>query len=300
MAALTPNLRGALLMMGSMTGFTLNDVCMKALSDELPLFQALFLRGLGTTLCLALLMRWQGRGLRLDLSPRDRGLIVLRSVAEVVAAFFFLTALFNMPIANATAILQAMPLSVTLAGALFLGEAFGWRRMAAILIGFCGVLLIVRPGAEGFNVYSLYALAAVAAVTVRDLAARRMSAHVPSLVVALAASALVTASFGIGSAFVEWGTLTAKNGAQLLGAMGFVFFGYIFSVAAMRSGEIGFVAPFRYTGLIVALVAGLAIFGEWPSTLTLLGSAIVVATGVFTLYRDRVARPPKPLGLRVR
>lgn len=283
------NMRGAMLMMGAMAAFTLNDAFMKSLSDELPLFQALLLRGLATTLFL-----WgiaQGtRGLRLDLGPRDWRLVVLRSLAEVGAAWFFITALFNMPIANVTAILQALPLTVTLAGALFLGEAVGWRRMTAIAVGFAGVLLIVRPGPEGFNLHALYALASVLCVTVRDLATRRLSPEVPSMTVALAGSAAVTAFGAAGCLAGAWVPVSATAAAQLGGAIVFVILGYVCSVMAMRAGDIGFIAPFRYTSLVWALALGLVVFGHWPDPLTLLGAAIVAATGLFTLWRERRRR----------
>jgi S-adenosylmethionine uptake transporter len=286
MGGLTDNMRGALLMMGAMAAFTLNDAFMKSLSDELPLFQALLLRGTATTLFLAGLARGMGT-LRLRLPAADWRMIGLRTLAEVGAAWFFITALFNMPLANVTAILQALPLTVTLAGALFLGEAVGWRRMTAILVGFLGVMLIVRPGPDGFNTYALYALASVACVTVRDLSTRRISRQVPSLMVALAASAGVTAFGAAGCLYGAWAPVSATAAGQLFGAIVFVILGYVCSVMAMRAGDIGFIAPFRYTSLIWALALGLAVFGHWPDPLTLLGAAIVAATGLFTLWRER-------------
>lgn len=293
------NVRGAALMAAAMTAFTVNDACMKALSDDLPLSQALFLRGVATTLILGAALA--GLGLwPAGLVRRDWGLMLLRSAAEVLAAWLFLTALFNMPLANVSAILQALPLAVTLTGALIFREPVGWRRLSAIGVGFLGVLLIVRPGAEGFTVYSLYALASVAAVTVRDLAARRMSARVPSLLVALSAAAMVTAFFGARAATIDWAPMGPAEFWQLAGATGFVVVGYVCSVAAMRAGEIGFVAPFRYVSLLVALVLGFVVFGDWPRALTLVGAAVVVGTGLFTLYRERNLPRNAPGGLRVR
>lgn len=299
MGGLSDNARGALTMMGAMAAFTINDTFMKTLSDELPLFQALLLRGIATTLFLIGLARGMG-ALTLRFSPADWRMIGLRTVAEVGAAWFFITALFNMPIANVTAILQALPLTVTLAGALFLGEAVGWRRMTAILVGFLGVMLIVRPGPDGFNVYALYALASVACVTVRDLATRRISRQVPSLMVALAASAGVTAFGAAGCLSGAWAPVSGGAAMQLGGAIVFVILGYVCSVMAMRSGDIGFIAPFRYTSLLWALGLGLAVFGHWPDGLTLLGAGIVAATGLFTLWRERRKRPPGPATLRPR
>jgi len=286
MAHGSDNIRGSLLMMGSMASFTLNDACMKAVAPDLPLAQAVFLRGLATTLMLFLLARALG-GLRFRLPPGQWRLIMMRNVTEVGAAYFFISALFNMPIANATAILQALPLSVTLAGALVLGEAVGWRRMSAILVGLVGVMLIVRPGMAGFNIYSLYVLAAVAMVTARDLLARRLSPEVPTLTVALVNAFAVMAVFGLASIGTDWAPVPARAVLLLGGASVLIIGGYVFSVSAMRVGEIAVIAPFRYTSLLWALLLGLVVFGEWPDALTLAGSAVVVATGVYTFHRER-------------
>lgn len=276
---------GAVLMVGSMTSFTVNDAFMKALSDELPLFQAIFLRGVGTSLML-LALAVAFHQFTLAISRKDWGWIGLRTCAEAGAAYFFISALFNMPIANATAIIQALPLTVTLAGAVFLGEAVGWRRFMAIVVGFCGVLLVVQPGSDGFNIYSLYVLAAVACVTLRDLVVRRLSAEVPSLLTAFAAALGVCLFAGLGSLTENWAPLSITSGFQLLGSMTAIIGAYVFSVTAMRHGEISFVAPFRYVSLVAALLIGWLVFNHWPDALTLFGAGIIVLTGLFTLYRE--------------
>jgi len=280
------NTRGAMLMMASMVAFTVNDACMKSLSDEVPLFQAVFLRGIATCVFL-FAMAWRTGAFKFDMPRRDIKLVLIRSAAEVIASFLFISALFNMPIANVTAILQALPLTVTLASALVFREAVGWKRMTAILVGFCGVLLIVRPGAEGFNFYSVYAVLAVIVITIRDLAARSLSVNAPSMVVALSAAVTVTVFSGLASIGTEWAPMSGKASWQIGLAALFLIGGYLFSVMTMRIGDIDFIAPFRYTSLLSALLLGFLVFGEWPDTLTLAGSTIVVATGVFTLYRER-------------
>jgi len=302
--ALTDNTRGALFMMGSMTAFTLNDACMKSLSGEMPLFQALVLRSIPVIVFLGI-MAWRAGTFRTRIGRKDQMLIALRTAVEIAAAYFFISALFHLPIADVTAILQALPLTVTLAGAVFLGEAVGWKRLLAILVGFVGVLLILRPPflfgeGGGFSVYSIYVLLAVACVTVRDLCARRISVAVPSMTIALAAAVGVMSLGAVGSLTQPWQPVSATSAFWLGGASFFIIGGYVFSVSAMRSGEIGFVAPFRYTSLVVALLLGLFIFGDWPDQLTLLGSAIVVATGLFTLYRERSTAKRQRQGLRPR
>ena len=286
---MSANQIGALFMMASMACFVMNDTLFKVTDGAVPLFQLLFLRGILTTTLVIVLARRLG-SLHFNIARRDWGLIGLRSAAEMGAAYFFVTALFNLPLANVTAILQVLPLTVTLGSALFFKEAVGWRRMTAILIGFIGMLLIVRPGSDGFNLYSVYALMAVFSVTVRDLATRRLSNDVPSMTVTLSASLTVMIFSGVASLATPWVGISALNGLMIVGASVFILGGYYFSVRVMRVGDVSFIAPFRYTGLVWALILGWFVFGDWPTNLTLLGAGIVVATGLFTLYRERVVR----------
>lgn len=283
--ARSDNLTGALLMMASMAAFTLNDTMMKMLAGEIPLFQLLFLRGVITSVLVGLLA-WRMKALTLRLPARDLKFIGIRTVAEIGAAYFFLTALFNMPLANVTAILQALPLTITLTAALVFKEPIGWRRLSAILVGFVGVLLIVRPGAEGFNSYSLYTMAAVAFVTLRDLSTRKLSKETPSMLVTLVTSLAIMIFFGLASLMRDWVPMDMRASTLTLGASLMIIGGYLFSVMVMRVGEISFIAPFRYTGLIWALVLGWLAFGEWPDPVTLAGAAIVVGSGMFMLYRE--------------
>ncbi len=281
-----PNTKGALFMMGSMAAFTFNDVFMKAVSDALPLAQAIFLRGLATSCLMLVLAQFLG-GLRLRLPASQWRWIALRTATEIGSAYFFLAAIFNMEIANATAILQVLPLSITLAGAVFLGEAVGWRRWTAIFVGFFGVLLIVRPGFEGFTIYSVYALIAVLLVTVRDMIVRKLSADVPTITIALFNAISVTTFFGIAASFTDWAPVSGESLYQLFGAAVLIIGGYVFSVSAMRGGNIAVIAPFRYTALLWALFLGFVVFGEWPDNLTLVGATIIVATGIYTFHRER-------------
>lgn len=293
MKTLSDNTRGALLMMGSMAAFSFGDACIKAMGGQIPLSQLLVLRGILASTFLFVLA-WRMDALRFRLPRRDWALVVLRSVAEVGAAYFFITALFNMPFANVSALLQLLPLTVTLGSALVFREAVGWRRWTAIAVGFSGMLLIVKPGTEGFNAYTLIALASVACITVRDLATRRMSSAVPSLMVTLCGAVMVLLFAGVLSFGQDWVALTPRLAALIGAAAVFVIGGYLFSVLVMRVGDVAVVAPFRYTALVWALLLGFLFFGEWPGPLTMVGAAIVVATGLYTLWREtRVARRRK-------
>ena len=283
------NIRAALLMMAGTGAYTVNDVFVKLLGDELPMFQIIVLRGVCVTLFFGALL-WHARSGFAGLAPRDRWLVLGRSAAEAIAAWFFLTALLNMPIANVTAILQVLPLSVALAAFVFLREPLGWRRMSAILVGFGGVMLIVRPGTEGFNIFAVYAIVAVLLITLRDLTTRMMSRSVPSVLVAFSASVGVTLFGAVGGVTEVWLIPSGAAVLWLAGAVVTLIGGYLMTIMAMRVGELTYAAPFRYAALLVALVLGWLVFSEWPDALTLTGAAIVVATGVYTLYRERMLR----------
>ena len=273
-------------MMVSMAGFVLNDTMIKLASAELELFQTVFLRGVVATLLLTGLAYRKG-SLKYRPARRDLKIIGWRTFAEVGATFCFLTALFNMPLANATAILQSLPLAVTLAASLFLGHKVGWRRYLAISLGFVGVLIIVRPGTEGFTVYSLWALGAVGFVTLRDLLSHQLSPSTPSIFVALLTAASVMVFAGLAMTTQEWRSVSLESAIYLVAAAVFILFGYISAVAAMRHGDISFVSPYRYSIMIWALVLGVVVFGEIPDGWTMVGISIVVAMGIFTFYRER-------------
>lgn len=286
---MSPNIQGALLMMASMACFTINDAFLKLAGAAVPLAQLLGLRGgMAAILVLGLALLLGGLRLRLNLS--DWGWIGLRCLTEIGAAYFFLTALFNMPLANVTAVLQALPLAVSLGAWLFFKEAFGWQRALAIGVGFVGVMLIVKPGMVGFSGWSLYALIAVLFVTARDLITRCIPAHVPSLTVTLATTIAIGLAFGLLSLWQDWVPMGAGEWTYLICSTVFVIGGYFFSVQVMRVGEITFIAPYRYTSLLFALLLGFFVFGEWPDALTMLGALIVVLAGLFTLWRETRAQ----------
>ena len=286
---MSENLRGVLLMCASMAAFTINDTFMKSVTQTLPLFQTIGLRGLIAVVGLLILCLATG-AFRFRPNRRDGWLILLRSLADVAATIFFLEALLRMPLANLSAILQALPLLITLAAALVYGDKIGWRRMTAILVGLIGVLIIIRPGTEGFDRWSLLGLASVACVVVRDLAVRPLQGQIPSTLVALGAAVAVTLMGWIGTVFQGWDPVAPVEASKVLGAGLFLIVGYLTSVAAMRHGDIGLVAPFRYTSLLWAIALGLVVFGDLPDFWTLFGAAIVVGAGLFTLWRERRLR----------
>ena len=286
---LSANHRGAMLMAISMLCFVLNDGFMKALFADMSIYQAIFLRGLITAPLLAM-MAWRQGVLLPRLTGRDRWIVMIRGLAEVGATIGFLTALAHMPLANVTAILQVLPLTVTMAAALFLGEAVGWRRWLAISVGLVGVLVIIRPGMAGFSIWSIWALAAVGCITLREIVTRRLSADVPSLPVALVTAIAIGLLGAVMMPVVSWQPVSAISWGLLAATSVAIIGGYLFSVMTNRSGDIGFVAPFRYTAMAWAIGLGLLMFGELPDRATVIGTAIIIATGLYSLHRERRLR----------
>ena len=288
---LSDNARGILLMCGSMLAFTLNDTLVKAvIHDGMELYQVIALRGIGAALGLFVLAMRQNGGLNLWPKGPDRKFLALRTVGELGATWCFLVALTHMPLANLSAIMQSLPLVVTLVAAVLLGEPIGWRRIAAILVGFAGVMIIIRPGAADFDQWSVLGLGSVGFVVIRDLATRKFSKGLPSTTGAIWAAVTVLTMGLIGVSQLGWQPVSLLAAAEIAGAAAFLIAGYICAIKVMRVGEIGVVAPFRYTSLLFAIILGWLLFGTLPDRWTLLGGAVVVASGIYMLLRERKKR----------
>ena len=279
------NTKGAFYMALSMAGFASNDALIKAISHEVPVGQIMLVRGAMTTV-LVLAITWQLGALR-PLRVMMRGTVVLRILFEVAAGIVFLAALGDIPLANITSILQSLPLAVTLGAALFLKEPTGWRRWLAISIGFGGVLLVMRPGPEGFTAASMLAVACVFLAAGRDLTTKRVPPHIPSLMLTTLTVICITLTGG-GMLLIDggWQPLTPRVFTHLAAGSVLSLIGYQFVIAAMRTGEISFIAPFRYIGLLVAITLGFLFFGERLDGLTFVGIAIIVASGLYTFHRE--------------
>ncbi|MCB4379989.1 DMT family transporter, partial [Synechococcus sp. MU1644] len=282
------NLRGAGLMVLAMLCFAIEDMFIKLLGGAIPVGQLLAFLGAGGAFIMAGACVRQGQPL-VSRALLGRAMLI-RNAGEVIGSLGFVTALVLVPLATASAILQTTPLMVTLGAAIFLAEPVGWRRWAAILVGLCGVLLIVRPGLEGFDWNVLFAVQGMIGLSIRDLATRRVPATLSALQLSFVAFALlVPTGMGLmlasGTSFVaptanEWGLLAI---ASVIGAIS-----YRFIVMAMRMGDVSFVTPFRYTRMVFALIIGVLIFSEAPDMLTLIGVAIIITSGLFTLWREHI------------
>ncbi len=283
--ALSENYRGILYMLSASTLFIFNDTFVKLASADIPVPQIIVLRSL-IALPLVVLLCWRQGVLGNFFAMRDR-FLWLRTLGELGGTAAYLTALARLEIANVTAIAQTTPLAVTAAAALLMGEKVGIRRWSAIFIGFLAVLLVIRPGMEGFNAWSLLVLLTVGFVVLRDLSSRAMAATVQPLAVTIVSlAALIPLGLAM-SPFEPWRPLTTPALLYCTGSAVTLCFAYVLVVPAMRHGEISVVAPFRYIFLIWAIIIQIVVFAVWPDFLTLLGSAVLVATGIYTVYRER-------------
>lgn len=284
---LNDNLLGAALMTCCVLAYVLNDAVMKLLFADIDFFQAIFLRGL-VSLPPLLILAFMTKTLLQKYSTKNQRLMIIRILAEIGTTVTFLTALKHMPLANVTAILQSLPLAITMAAAIFLGEPVGWRRWSAICVGFTGVLIIIRPGLAGFNSYSLLALAAVILLTVREISTRQLDNKIPTVTVALSTTLGITAFAALMLIGTEWADINFASWSLIIAAAAAVTVATLLSVVAMRTGDIGFVSPFRYTSLIGAIGLGILLFGDWPDGITLLGAAIIAFAGIYSLYREQI------------
>ena len=287
--AFNDNIKGALLMSLAMAGFTLSDAMVRIVTPDLNTGQIIFIRGAMTSaFILAIAWRFGAfRSIRVLLDPW----LILRTVSEAVATVTYIHALASLPLPNASAILQALPLAVTMGAALFLGESVGWRRWLAIAVGFGGVLVIIRPGAEGFTLASLLVVASVVMATIRDIATKKINREIPSLMVSAVASVSVTlVGLALIGPFGGWQAASPRHFGLLALAALALFTGYQAIIMAMRTGEISFIAPFRYTSLVWAIVLGIVLLGEMADRWMLVGAAIVIAAGIYTFHRESVRK----------
>lgn len=296
---LNSNMRGAVAMVVAMASFGCGDAVSKTLFADMLVGQLMLLRGLFASI-LIWGLAWYSGALRrpwLLLHP----MVALRILFECGGTIAFLIGLTMMPLGTIAAIMQALPLAVTSGAALFLKEPVGWRRWTAIGIGFAGMLLIVRPDAEGFNTYAVWPLLCVALSAARDLTTSRVPAEIPTLLLS-AGTATAVMLMGGGVALIQgqWSPLTASSTVFLIMAAVFLLVGHQATILATRGSDISFVAPFRYTSLLWGLLFGYLIFGEVPAPLMILGSAIIVASGIYTLYRETVVNAIKPVAASTR
>lgn len=270
----------------SMAGFAVEDAFLKHAAGAVPVGMVMALMGLFGMAVFAMQARRAGHAplTRAALTP----MMGLRSLCEIIGRVFFALALTLTPISSASAILQATPLLVVLGAAAIFGERVGARRWGLIILGFVGVLIIIRPGAGDFNALSLLAVAAMAGFAGRDLATRAAPPALSNAQLGVTGFLMLLISGLILIALRAPMPLPAITDLPpILGAAIFAVIGYGALTVAMRTGDVAAVTPLRYSRLIFALILGRAVFGEHPLPTTLLGAAIIVGCGIALMLRKR-------------
>lgn len=262
----------------AMASFVSNDSCVKVVGQTLPAGELVAVRGVMSVMFIALIAARQGVLAQAGLMFDRR--VMLRAGLDVLVTVAFISTLLHMELANLTAIMQSVPLAVAVLSRLVFGERVGAARALAIAVGFLGVLLIVRPTPTSFSPYDVLGLTIVFGVAARDLVTRTVPATVPSLIVALANAAFVTAGgwiFGLMQGFIM---PSPQQFALMALAAVFLAVGYMAMVATLRLGTLATTAPFRYSILVFAILYGMLIFGEYPDRWSVIGMVLIVAAGL--------------------
>ncbi len=284
------NVKGSVLMLCAMALFAIEDMFIKLTAASLPIGQIVFVLGAsGGAIFWAIAVI---KGISILTKDALHPIVLLRNLGEMLGTLGFIIALAKLPLALVLAVMQAMPLVVTMGAAVFLGESVGWRRWSAILIGFGGVLLVIRPGMAGFDPHALWLILGVLGLGGRDLVSRALPHRMSNTQVSAWGLMSVTL---LGAAMMLQGGMLPIAGDNVFWLAGGVLFGtagYLAITAAARMGDVSVVAPFRYVRLVFALAIGWLVFAEMPDIYTVIGAIIIVGSGLYTFVRARVRAAP--------
>ena len=290
------NLQSIILMIAAMGCFTLADLLIKIASRTLPVGQIMIMLGIGSSLVFWGLMRLKRDPIYF--TPLRQPAVMLRNVGDIAGALGMCLALAYVPISTIGAVLQTVPLMITAAAALFLGERVGIRRLSAILVGFAGTLFILQPGSADFDLMVVLALVAAIGMTARDIGTKLISRELSTLLLSLYASMLFCVSGGIlllvtgGASLPDGGMILLFVVMTALGSLG-----YILVTTAVRLGDMSVVSPFRYSRLLFSLAVGILILGETVNAMMLVGCALTIGAGLYIWRREIVLQgEPVPAG----
>ncbi|MBL4690945.1 MAG: DMT family transporter [Rhodospirillales bacterium] len=262
---------------------TANDAVLKWLTGDYPVGQLLFFRGLFVLLAITLFV-WRSGGIESIRINSFWGQFQ-RAGFAFASGFLFISGISYLPLADAIAITFAGPLFITILAGPMLGEDVGWRRWAAVAVGFLGVLVMVRPSTEAIQLAALFPLGASLAGALRDITTRRISAHETSMSILLF-STLSVILFGLGTLPFGWAPLTLLD-LGLMGLSGlFVGGAHYFLIERFRWAEAALLAPFKYANMVWAVIFGFIIFADLPDAWTLSGAGFVVVCGLYIAHRE--------------
>lgn len=276
---------GILWMIVATIGFVGNDALVKTVIARVPVGQMIVVRGI-MAIALITFVAWR-MGALVRVSELFRGWVGLRAGSEGVATFLYLAALYHLPLANATAMYMSSPLFIAVLARLLLGELVDAKRWIAIGLGFAGVLMVIQPRAEGFNPYAWLCLLATIIYAGRDLLTRKIPVGVPSIVVTLATAAVVAGMALCVLVVQGWTPMLWSDVGLLALASVCLSTGYYSVIASVRHGEVSVVAPFRYIGLLWALLVGFLVWGDVPNMLAWAGIGLLICSGLYMVHQQR-------------
>ena len=283
------NLIGSGWMITSMACFAIEDALLKGVASSLPIWQVLILFGLGGSVIFASVASIRGtRLLHPDVLSHP---MRIRMLFEILGRLFYVLAIALTPLSSATVILQATPLVVVAGAALFFGETVGWRRWSAILVGMVGVLVIIQPTGVSFSVLSILAVLGMFGFAGRDLTSRAAPATLSTETLGFYGFLSIIVA-GLAYRFWEGESAvvpTLQGGLYLTGACVLGTIAYAALMKAMRTGKVSAVTPFRYSRLLFGIGLGVFVFGETLDQTMWIGSILIVASGLFILWRGRRA-----------
>jgi len=276
----------------AMAGFAFEDLFIKMLSEEFPISEVIIILGFTGSIVFLLIALFQ----RAPIFHKDllNKYVIIRTICELLGAVFFVTAIALTPLSSASAILQITPLLVTIGAVIFFREQVGWRRWTAVFIGFMGVLMILRPFNDDFEAASIFALLGALFLAARDLSTRAMKVDLPSVTIALYAFI----AFGIsGILIIPFNDpMIAPSLNQIMffiGASTFGVIAYYSLVISSRIGEMSVISPFRYSRIVFAMLLAIIFLEERPDSFTVIGAAIIVASGLYTFIRETILNKPQ-------
>lgn len=270
----------------AMSLFVCNDTLMKLAREVYPASQAIALRAIFAIITGFVMVFAMREGGKLMLAFRP--VVLLRGLCDAIGALCFIWALGKLPLGNITAIGMASPLVIVVLAVMLGIEKVGWRRTVAVAVGFCGVLIVVRPSADGFSLAAMVALFNSVLVAARDLLTRRIGPDVPSTVISLSATIMVgTLAFGSGLS-ESWEPIWRVETAYLAAAAILVATASFCIISAFRNTDIGVVSGFRYSIVIFAVIMGYLVWGDVPDGLAIAGIVLIVGSGLYTLHRQQV------------
>ena len=284
---MSQNIKSVVLMIIAMGCLTLTDLLIKIASQTLPTGQVMIVYGVGSLLIFWCLLKVKGEPIQL--SPLSNSAVILRNVGDLIAINCMFIALVFVPLSTIGAVIQTVPILVTAAAAMFLGEKVGLRRASAIFTGFLGTLLIIQPGAANFDAMAMIALLAAFGMALRDTATKLVRENLSTPLLSFYScflfifSGIILLAIEGGASVPDLGSVFMVSATIAAGSLGFFFM-----TEAIRLGDVSLVSPFRYSRLLFSMAAGILILDEQVNAMMIFGSVLTISSGLYIWRREIV------------